>query len=85
MSQYWSLRKHFKRILKPYWESMKKRVVLVSKSKGQKIKYYGCYSVVVCFACSLVLEKYVITCKKNTLNIFPISSCHTVLMDILTN
>ena len=26
-------------ILKPYWEFMKKRVVLVKKSKGQKIKY----------------------------------------------
>ena len=25
--------------LRPYWESMKKRVVLVKKSKGQKIKY----------------------------------------------
>ena len=25
--------------LKPYWESMKKRVVLVKKSKGHKIKY----------------------------------------------
>ena len=25
--------------LNPYWESVKKRVVLVKKSKGQKIKY----------------------------------------------
>ena len=25
--------------LRPYWESMKKRVVLEKKSKGQKIEY----------------------------------------------
>ena len=32
--------------LRPYWQSMKKRVVLVNKSKGQRLSTRGYYSLV---------------------------------------